>query len=104
MKFSIGGLVLVMAFVMGFGTLAEAQAQGGAPAPHDMTGCLAKNGDKFQLTNLERGPETVEIAESTANLAPHVGHKITITGTRDASLPGHTMKVTAMKMVAAACP
>jgi hypothetical protein len=101
MKFSIGGLVLVMAFVMGWGTVAQAQD---APRPHDMTGCLAKNGDKFQLTNLERGPETVEIAESTANLAPHVGHKITITGTRDASLPGHTMKVTAMKMVAAACP
>jgi len=101
MKFSIGGLVLVMAFVMGFGVLAQAQD---APQPHDMTGCLAKNGDKFQLTNLERGPATVEIAESTANLTPHVGHKITITGTRDASAPGHTMKVTAMKMVAAQCP
>jgi hypothetical protein len=104
MKFSIGGMVLVVAFVLGFGPLAQAQAQGGAPAPHDMTGCLAKNGDKFQLTNLERGPATVEIAESTANLTPHVGHKITITGTRDASAPGHTMKVTAMKMVAAQCP
>ena len=104
MKVSVGGLVLVVAFVMGFGTFAQAQQGGGAPAPHDMTGCLAKNGDKFQLTNLERGPATVEIAESTANLAPHVGHKITITGTRDASAPGHTMKVTAMKMVAAQCP
>jgi hypothetical protein len=101
MKFSIGGLVLVVAFVMGLGTVAQAQD---APRPHDMTGCLAKNGDKFQLTNLERGPDTVEIAESTANLAPHVGHKITITGTRDASAPGHTMKVTAMKMVAGTCP
>ena len=105
MKVSIGGLVLVVAFVVGFGPLAQAQAPaGGAPQPHDMTGCLAKNGDKFQLTNLERGPATVEILESTANLAPHVGHKITITGTRDASAPGHSMKITAMKMVAAACP
>jgi hypothetical protein len=47
---------------------------------------------------------TVEIAETTANLTPHVGHKIEITGTRIADAPGHTMKVTAMKMVAAACP
>lgn len=101
MKVSIGGLVLVVAFVMGFGVLAQAQD---APKPHDMTGCLAKNGDKYQLTNLEKGPATVEIEESTANLAPHVGHKITITGTRDASAPGHTMKVTAIKMVARQCP
>jgi len=103
MKLAIGGLVLVMGMVLG--PLAEAQAQQQqAPQPHDMTGCLAKSGDKFQLTNLERGPATVEIAESSANLAPHVGHKITITGTRDASAPGHTMKVTAVKMVAAQCP
>ena len=104
MKFSIGGLVLVLAFVVGFGPLAQAQAPAGAPREHSMTGCLAKSGDKFQLTNLAQGPMTVDIAESTANLAPHVGHKIEITGTRDASIPGHTMKVTAMKMVAAACP
>ena len=103
MKVSIGGLVLMVAFVIGFGPLAQAQ-QGGAPAPHDMTGCLAKNGDKFQLTKLAQGPATVEIAESTANLAPHVGHKMTITGTRVEGAPGHTMKVTAVKMVAAACP
>jgi len=37
-------------------------------------------------------------------LTPHVGHKIEITGSRIAGAPGHTMKVTAMKMVAAACP
>ena len=98
MKFSIGGLVLVVAFVMGFSSLAQAQNA------HDMTGCLAKNGDKYQLTNLERGPATVEIAESTANLEPHVGHKVTITGTRDANAPGHTMKVTAMKHVSPMCP
>lgn len=104
MKVSIGGLVLVVAFVIGLGPVAQAQQQGGAPQPHDMTGCLAKNGDKFQLTNWNADRPPADIAESTANLAPHVGHKITITGTRDASAPGHTMKVTAMKMVAATCP
>jgi hypothetical protein len=71
-----------------------------------MTGCLKAGAaaGKFQLTNLAQGPATVEIAETTANLTPHVGHKIDITGTRIADAPGHTMKVTAMKMVAAACP
>jgi hypothetical protein len=93
------------------GPLAQAQAQGGQQGgggggEHSMTGCLKAGAaaGKFQLTNLERGPATVEIAETTANLTPHVGHKIEITGTRIADAPGHTMKVTAMKMVAAACP
>jgi len=101
MKVSIGGLVLVMAFVLGAGPVAQAQD---APRPHDMTGCLAKSGDNYQLTNLERGPDVVDIAESTANLEPHVGHKVTITGTRDPDAPGHTMKVTAMQHVSGTCP
>ena len=105
MKVSIVGMVLVVAFVMGFGSLAQAQAPAAqAPKEHSMTGCLAKAGDKFQLTKLAQGPATVEIAESSANLAPHVGHKMEITGTRIADAPGHTMKITAIKMVAAACP
>ena len=108
MKVSISTLVFVVAFVLGVGTLAQAQAQQqqGAPAEHSMTGCLRAGADagKFRLTDLAQGPMTVEIAESTANLAPHVGHKIEITGMRIADAPGHTMKVTAMKMVAAACP
>ena len=101
MKVSIGGLVLVVAFVVGFMPVAQAQD---APKEHSMTGCLAKSGDKFQLTKLAQGPATVEIAESSANLAPHVGHKMTITGTRIAGAPGHTMKVTAVKMEGSNCP
>ncbi len=103
MKVSIGGLVLVMAFVMGFGPLA--QAQQAAPAPHNMTGCLrAADAGKFRLTNLAQGPMVVEIAETTANLTPHVGHRIEITGTRIADAPGHTMRVTAMRMIGTDCP
>lgn len=98
MKFSIGGLVLVMAFVLSFVPAAQAQKE------HSMTGCLEKNGDNYQLTHLEKGPATVPIEESSVNLAPHVGHKVTITGTRDPNAPGHTMKVTAMKHVSATCP
>jgi hypothetical protein len=66
MRLSIGGLVLVMAFVIGLGRFAQAQQQQQqAPREHSMTGCLAKSGDKFQLTNLAQGPMTVDIAESS---------------------------------------
>ncbi len=85
----------IVACTLGFGGLAQAQ---GAPAEHSMTGCLAKGDDAgtFKLTNLEKGP---------ANLAPHLGHKVEITGV---AVPGkdktHTMKVTAVKMISAQCP
>jgi hypothetical protein len=72
-----------------------------------MTGCLAKGDDSgtFKLTDLEKGPKVVVIAETTANLTPHLGHKVEITGV---AVPGkdkiHTMKVTAVKMISATCP
>jgi len=89
---------------LGFGVRVEAQ---GAPTEHSMTGCLATGDDAgtFKLTDLEKGPKEVVIAETTANLAPHLGHKVEITGV---AVPGkgntHTMKVTAVKMISAKCP
>ena len=81
-----------------------------------MTGCLEKGTtpDTYMLTNLEKGPKSVGIVSSTAKLAPHVGHKVEITGTAvpakeaeaDANVPKapHYMKVTAVKMISATCP
>jgi hypothetical protein len=99
MKASIG-LAALLAVVSGFAVPAQAQE-------HSMTGCLAK-GDAagtFKLTDLEGGPKVVAIAETTADLAPHLGHKVEITGV---AVPGkdktHTMKVTAVKMISATCP
>ena len=92
------------ACMVGFGVRADAQ---GAPAEHSMTGCLAKGDEAgtFKLTNLEKGPKEVVIAETTAKLTPHLGHKVEITGV---AIPGkdkaHTMKVTAVKMISATCP
>lgn len=88
------------------------------PAEHTMTGCLAKgaSADTFIVNNTaEKGPKVIGIVSSSANLAPHVGHKIDITGTNvpaaeaEAMKPAppkadHYMKVTAMKMVSATCP
>src|ERR1700729_856547 len=97
-------LLTFAACVLGSGVRAEAQ---GAPTEHSMTGCLAKGDDAgtFKLTDLEKGPKVVVIAETTANLTPHLGHKVEITGV---VVPGkdktHTMKVTAVKMISPNCP
>ena len=101
-------LVVMLAFACMGGAGLRAQAPQDAPKEHSMTGCLQKGADPgtFRLTEVETGPKTVEIAESTANLAPHIGHKVEITGTaitgKDPS--AHTMRVTAVKMLSATCP
>jgi hypothetical protein len=104
MKASFIGTALLIVWVLGI--VEPSHAQGAAPE-HSMTGCLAK-GDaagSFKLTDLEKGPKVVVIAESTANLAPHVGHKVEITGVAVAGKDNvHTMKVTAVKMISATCP
>jgi hypothetical protein len=68
------------------------------------------------MNTAEKGPKTISIVESKENLAPHVGHKIDITGTavpnKEAesmtkmkpSKGDHYMKLTAVKMVSATCP
>src|SRR5882762_6475494 len=104
MKASAILTALLFACVLGFEVPAQAQ---GAPKEHSMTGCLAKGDDAgtFKLTDLEKGPKEVVIAETTANLAPHLGHKVEITGVavtgKDKT---HTMKVTAVKMISSKCP
>ena len=92
------------------------RAQDAAPKEHSMTGCLAKGAapDTYVLTDLEKGPKSVGIVSSTAKLAPHVGHKVELTGTAvppkdaetDANVPKapHYMKITAVKMISPTCP
>ena len=85
---------------------------------HTMTGCLAKgtaDGSFIVNSTAEKGPKTIGIVSSSANLAPHVGHKIDITGVNvpaaeaEGAKPAppkaeHYMKLSAIKMVAATCP
>ena len=88
-----------------------------AQKEHTMSGCLQKGtGDMFTVNNTaEKGPKTIGIVSSTADLKGHVGHKIDITGTAvpnaeaEAMKPAppkadHYMKITAVKMVSATCP
>ncbi len=91
--------------------------QGPKPIEHSMTGCLAKGGDEktFKLTDVVRDAanvynfgetKTLDILESTVDLAPHIGHKVTITGTKlpDKDFTAHKMKVTEVKMASTTCP
>lgn len=106
---------LIGAGVLGCALVARAQEE--VPKPHDMTGCLAKGtADKsFILNNVEgNGPKSVGIVSSIADLAPHVSHKIMVTGTNvpvkeaEAMSPAppkapHYMKLTAVKMLSTTC-
>ncbi len=104
--------IVIMGYVLvctvGFGV--SVQSAEDPASEHSMTGCLRAGSDAgtFRLTDLglADGPTTVEIAETTADLTPHVGHKVEITGvTIDGKDPSaHTMKVSAMNHLASSCP
>jgi hypothetical protein len=88
------------------------------PSEHTMSGCVQKGATATQgvLQNTaEKGPKTIGVVDSKATLAPHVGHKVDVTGTpvttaeAEAMKPAppkadHYMKITAVKMVSATCP
>jgi hypothetical protein len=112
-------VVTVFAIGMSARTMAQDKPpQDKPPQEHTMTGCLQKGADAntFVVQNTaEKGPKMIGIVSSTPNLAPHVGHKIDITGTAvppaeaEKATPAppkadHYMKLTAVKMVSATCP
>src|SRR5690349_6414811 len=96
---------------------ASAQEKKG-PSEHTMEGCVQKGATTTQgvLQNTaEKGPKMIGVVESSATLAPHVGHKVAVTGTAvptaeaEAMKPAppkadHYMKISAVKMVSATCP
>lgn len=110
-KLILAVLVVACALTISMGTSAQE-----APKTHTMTGCLRAGTapGTYYLSDLEKGPKTVGIVSSDANLAPHVGHKIDITGTavapadaeamKDVPKAPHYMKVTSIKMVSTTCP
>jgi hypothetical protein len=115
------GRIVATLFVSGafaVAALAQAGQAGQAPKEHTMTGCLQKGADAntFIVNNTaEKGPKTIGILESKVNLAPHVGHKIDITGVAvpnkeaESAKPmppkaEHYMRLSAIKMVSTTCP
>jgi hypothetical protein len=111
MKKLVFALLVACAFTISMGISAQE-----APKEHSMTGCLRAGTapGSYELTDLAKGPKTVGIVSSDANLKPHVGHKIEITGTavpakeaeemKDVPKADHYMKVTAVKMISPTCP
>ena len=111
-RFIMAALVVSCAFA--FMLCVQAQQ---APKEHSMTGCLKQGTEAgtYLVTDVEgNGPKSIGIVSSTANLAPHVGHKIEVTGTAvppkeaetDPKVPKapHYMKLTAVKMISTTCP
>lgn len=108
---------LAAAAVLALGISAVAQEKpAGGQKEHTMGGCLQKgeSPDTYVVQNAaEKGPKLIGIVESSANLAPHVGHHIDITGTgvppaeaakmKNAPKADHYMRVSAVKMVSATC-
>jgi hypothetical protein len=112
-------LLVALALAMPVAMIAqEKPADKPAPKEHTMTGCLATGttDNSFIVNNTaEKGPKTIGIVASEAKLAPHVGHKIDITGVAvpnkeaESMNPAppkadHYMKISAIKMVSAQCP
>ena len=109
--------VVAAVFAFGVSAVAQEKPQGGSgQKEHTMGGCLQKGSapDTYVVANAaEKGPRMIGIVESKANLAPHVGHHIDITGTavsndeaakmKDAPKADHYMRVSAVKMVSATC-
>lgn len=99
-------------------TVAAQDAPKKAAGEHTMTGCLQKGATASTgsvQNTAEKGPKTIGIVESKANLAPHAGHKIDIVGVdvpaaevaKMKPVPpkaDHYMRLSAIKMVSATCP
>lgn len=110
------GVAAAAALAFSVSVAAQEAKKGGGE--HTMTGCLAKgaSADTFVVNNTApKGPKVIGIVESKEKLAGHVGHKIDITGTgvpnaeAEKMTPAppkadHYMRITAIKMVSAACP
>ena len=111
------GVAAAAALALSVGVRAQEPAKP-APKEHTMTGCLAKGateGTYIVTSTAEKGPKTISIVSSKANLAPHVGHKINITGLNvpakeaESATPkppaaDHYMTLSAIEMVSATCP
>jgi hypothetical protein len=86
--------------------------QAPASAAVTVSGCVAHEGDAFQLTDAKPAGDTKAdvadaytlVAGEGVNFAPHVGHQVELTGTSSAAGAGApTLTVSALKMTAAKC-
>ena len=110
-------MTIATAAILALTVSAFAQEKKGG-SEHTMTGCVQKGATATSgvvQNTAEKGPKMIGILDSKATLAPHVGHKVEITGTAvptaqaEAMKPApakadHYMRLSAVKMVSATCP
>jgi hypothetical protein len=85
--------------------------QAPASAAVTVSGCVAHEGDAFQLTDAKPAGDTkADVADAYAlvagagvNFAPHVGHPVEVPGTPSAGAGAPTLTVSALKMTAPKC-
>ena len=117
----VGATAVAVALVIAAPQQSLAKGAKGAAKARSVTGCLQKSSEPnaWTLTETGKGKRTVEIVETApgVNLAAHVGHKVTITGTnlstKAAAAAEHTtaakeagerhMRANAVTMLAASC-
>jgi hypothetical protein len=90
------------------------QSAPAAKAALTISGCVAHEGDAFQLTDAKPAGDTKAdvddeytlVAAQGVNFAPHEGHQVEVTGTASPASAGGspTLTVSALKMVAPKCP
>jgi hypothetical protein len=115
MRSLVAGFVIAAFVAIGSSAVAQEKPAGGGGKEHSMTGCVQKGptADTFVIQNVNEKPKMIGVVESKANLAPHVGHTIEITGTgvpnkeaesmKNVAKADHYMRITAIKMVSASC-
>lgn len=87
-------------------SMGAGEAQEGAQEPKETTiaGCLqaGSNEGEFVLVNDEKTTYQVQAADGV-EVAPHVNHRVELTGTVEMTESSLIIKATALKMVSTAC-
>ena len=79
---------LALAVPTGVAAKGQKGKKAASSSSRSFTGCVEKGDEPntFKITNItgKGAPKTAEVVETASgvNLAPHVGHKVTVTGTR----------------------
>src|SRR4030095_11941779 len=84
MEDSMKRVLSIAAATLALSVAATAQETKKPPAEHTMAGGVQKGATATTgvvQNTAEKGPKTISILDSKATLAPHVGHKVEITGT-----------------------
>jgi hypothetical protein len=99
-------VLVVSAMFVGQAAIYAVPAQEGAQQPEDATvvGCLqaGANTGEFVLVNDERTTYQVHAAEGV-EIAPHVNHRVELTGTIEKTESSMILKAKALKMVSTSC-